>query len=146
MYTNSNQGGVGRIRVFRQNTLAIATSLTTLAWDATSSLVTANASFSRTGGDIVANEKGLCNLNVNVVVPGALLLASVRLRVQSNGVSVFDNTDTRTVGGQQIIQCNIDFDVLPTHVIRCDCTIGGLASANVGLGDIVTFASAKLFV
>lgn len=146
MYTNSNQGGVGRIRVFRQNTLAIATSLTQLAWDATSTLVANNTSFSRTSGNIVANEKGTCDLKVNVVVPGALLLASVRLRVTSNGVAVFDNTDTRTVGGQQIIQCVTDFDVLPTHVILCECTVGGLASANVGLGDVVTYASAKLFV
>jgi hypothetical protein len=138
--------GYSGIRVFRNASHTLTTSLAQLPFDTVSSLLTAE-NLSLSGGDIIAGVGGKLRLDVFVQAAAAALATGIAFEIRKNpaGTNTLIAADTcpGPTNTNQTHNITTVFDVVAGDVIRAMVASLG-DSADIVVGDGVTRAYALI--
>lgn len=142
--SNRARSDYAGIRVYRNASHTLTTSLAQLSWDATSSLLTSEG-LSLSGGDIVANTAGHFQMGVFVQADAALLAAGIIFEIRKNPAGantlITSNACPGPLNTAQTHHSDTVCDVVAGDVIRV--LVASLGdSADIVAGDGVTWAYA----
>lgn len=134
------------IRVYRNESLSLTTSLAHLPWDATSLLLAAEG-LSLSGGDIVCDVAGELGLGVFVTSDMSMLSTGHEIEIRKNpaGANTLLARVIRpgVVDEERTDHCDAVCDVVAGDVIRVNVAAIG-TSSDVTVGDGYTWAYATI--